>query len=225
MHSDDEDSLIRIKQAEEVLGDPKKRLLYEVYGTIDYNKKTECILECVVWYLPWFMLAIGLVYDRKGGKWVMIGLSLLAAFEFSRKFKADELTYGTVNLTIAEQSELLRCLFPSVCFYMIYQAGLKRAIRIENKMKQRNDIAKQQALCSSSIQAILGTAQVTKEEFTEIMHSSQTLFQTSLNNLASKDQPQSTGRKGYLQLGLKMGGIFLSYYLMKFIVNSIPETS
>lgn len=222
---DAKENFIRIRQAAEILGDPKKRLLYEAYGILDPDSKIDSIVGLVGWYIPWFMLAVGMVNDRKGGKWVMISLAALAAFEVSRKFKVEELMHGNFNFTISEQCELLKCLFPAMCFYLIYRAGLKKSVRTQDKKRLHYTAAKQQALFLSTIQVLGQKANLLEEEFLETKDACHSLFQKSIKKISSKDQnPPSSAFKSFIRSGLKIGGIVLSIQAMKFIVNSISES-
>lgn len=143
-----------MKEAAEVLADPKKRMTYEIYGSVKPEDKTERIMQWVGWYVSWFMLGIGMVNDKRGGRWLVIGLGIMAAFEMSRKYNVEEFESGNVNWTIGEQCDLMRSVFPAVVMYVIDRERRKELVRIASKKQIWIELAQKQGITMAGMEVI-----------------------------------------------------------------------
>jgi hypothetical protein len=137
-----------------VLGDAKKRMIYEIYGSVKPEDKTGKIMDWVGWYVAWFMLGIGMVNDKRGGRWLLIGLAVMAAFEMSRKYQTEEFESGHLNWTIEEQCDLIRNLFPALVMYVIDRERRNQLIRIVSKKQLWIELAHKQATTIAGMEVI-----------------------------------------------------------------------
>jgi hypothetical protein len=137
-----------------VLGDPKKRMIYEIYGSVKPEDKTQRIMDWVGWYVAWFMLGIGMVNDKRGGRWLVIGLAVMAAFEMSRKYRMEEFESGISYWTIGEQCEFIRNVFPALVMYVIDRERKKELMRIGSKKQLWIELAHKQAITMAGMEVI-----------------------------------------------------------------------
>ena len=137
-----------------MLADPKKRMIYEIYGSLKPEDKTESIIEWVGWYVSWFMTGIGVVNDKRGGRWLVIGLGVLAAFEMSRKYQAEEFDSGNGFWTIREQCDLMRSVFPAAVMYVMDRERRKELMRIASKKQLWIELAHKQATTIAGMEVI-----------------------------------------------------------------------